>query len=286
MSGVSRLVCTDDRRLEIGWITDPDCDSGYGHGADQDGNRIVLVFGGTPEVIETALKEAIASQQMRPALPEIRTADSRGIGIGSGFFVSWNGHLVTNYHVVADASRISVSLDGELVKADVIRIDPENDLALLKVDAIRAPLLIRQHHSLERGTEIVALGYPLVPIQGREQKATFGHINALSGIQGDSRFTQLDAAVQPGNSGGPVLNRRGDVVGVVTQMLNPTATLAMTGAIPQNVNYAIKSDLVYLLLNGTLGEDWSRQDSSGALATWPELILRVEDSVVMVVAEP
>lgn len=287
ISGVSLLMCSDDRQIEIGWITDPDCDSGYGQGVDQDGNRIVMVFGGTAQVVSTALEEALASQQNRPELPEVGASQHAGVGTGSAFFVSWTGHLVTNFHVVGKASRVSVSLDGEeLVDAEIVRVDEENDLALLRVDAIRKPLLIRQRHSLERGTEVVALGYPLVPLQGREQKATFGHINALSGLQGDPRYTQLDAAVQPGNSGGPVLNRQGDVVGVVTQMLNPTATLAATGTIPQNVNYAIKSDLVHRLLDDALGESWSRQDSVGQTEAWPELISRVEDSVVMVVAEP
>lgn len=287
VSGVSMLLCSDDRRIELGWITDPDCNSGYGQGVDEDGNRIVLVFGGTEAVVASALEEAIASQSTRPELPEVGAAAASGVGTGSAFFVSWSGHLITNYHVVGKASRISVSLDGEeLVDAEVVRVDEENDLALLRVDAIRTPLLVRQKHALERGTEVVALGYPLVPLQGRDQKATFGHINALSGLQGDPRFTQLDAAVQPGNSGGPVLSRDGEVVGVVTQMLNPTATLAVSGAIPQNVNYAIKSDFVHRLLDDALGASWARQDTQSAEAEWPDLISRIENSVVMVVAEP
>ena len=287
MSGVALLRCSDDREIRIGWITDPDCASGYGQGVDQDGNRIILTFGGTQEVVEKTLEEATLSQIRKPTLPPVGASAEAGVGTGTAFFVSWTGHLITNHHVVDGASRVLVSLDGEdLVEAEVLRTDEENDLALLHIDAIRAPLFVRREHAVERGSEIVALGYPLLNLQGREQKATFGHINALSGLQGDERFTQMDAPIQPGNSGGPVLTRSGEVVGVVTQMLSPTATLAVTGTIPQNVNYAIKSDLVHRMLRRTLGDEWKAQSERVDAAEWPSLIRRVEYSVVLVLAEP
>jgi S1-C subfamily serine protease len=95
---------------------------------------------------------------------------------------------------------------------------------------------------------VFALGFPLTNIQGQEQKATFGHVNALSGIKGDIRLFQVDVPIQPGNSGGPLLTAEGLVVGVVTATLNPLFTLKSAGAIPQGVNYAVKSDYILPLL--------------------------------------
>ncbi len=286
MAGVAALRCSDDRELQIRWITDPGCQSGYGQGVDAEGNRLLLFFGGSKPLARAALEEAIQSQQRKPGLPAVGESGLAGLGTGTAFFVSWSGHLVTNNHVIDGAKRVVVALDeGETTEARVLVTDRENDLALLQVNAIRTPLKVRRTNSLERGTEVVALGYPLIPLQGREQKATFGHINALSGPQGDERFTQLDAAVQPGNSGGPVLSRDGEVVGVVTLILDAAATLQTTGTLPQNVNYAVKSDLVHTLMRRALGNEWSQQDKSIAPSEWPELLTRVENSVVLVVAE-
>ena len=285
MSGVAELACSDERQLQLRWIIDPDCRSGYGQGTDQDGNRVLLLFGGSQTFADAALEEAMRNQSRKPALPAIGQSPQHGLGTGTAFFVSWNGHLVTNHHVVAGGQRVQISLDDELVEAKVLEVDEENDLALLEVEAIRTPLYIAEESELARGASVVALGYPLIPIQGRDQKATIGYINALSGIKGDDRYTQLDAAVQPGNSGGPVLNDRGEVVGVVTMILNAMATLEVAGVIPQNVNYALKAKYVDRLMDRALGEDWAAQESRPASGAWPEVIARAEDSVVLVLVE-
>ena len=74
-------------------------------------------------------------------------------------------------------------------------------------------------------------------------------MNALSGLQGDDRFAQIDVPIQPGNSGGPLLTTGGEVAGIVTSMLHPLATLQLAGALPQNVNYAIKKSYILALLD-------------------------------------
>ena len=81
-------------------------------------------------------------------------------------------------------------------------------------------LSVASSRDLLKAQDVFTLGYPLITLTGQEQKASFGRVNALSGIQGDIRFLQIDVPVQPGNSGGPLLSRDGRVVGVVTATLN------------------------------------------------------------------
>lgn len=285
--GVAQLSCSDERVVTLRWLMDPDCSSGYGQGEDGDGNRVRMVFGGSPERTRSAVRDALEAQLAQPALPATgEGGETGGVATGTGFFVSWEGHLITNHHVIEGAERIQVKLDdGDMVDAQVVSDDADNDLALLRVDAIRRPLRVRRDNGLERGSEILVLGYPLVPLQGPDQKATFGHINALRGLRGDDRYTQLDAPVQPGNSGGPMLNPDGEVVGVVTAILNPLTTARATGAIPQNVNYALKSDLAHRHLRRALGNRWQAADPPPKAATWTALIGEVEDSVVLIVAD-
>jgi S1-C subfamily serine protease len=172
---------------------------------------------------------------------------------GTAFFVTWEGHLVTNHHVVRGASRVQVQLgDGEFADARILAADETNDLALLHVDAIRRPLTLRSAPAVTRGEEVFTLGYPLIALQGQEQKATFGRINASTGMQGDARYAQIDVPIQPGSSGGPLIDRRGEVVGVVTSMLHPRAAMEAAGVVPQNVNYAIKGEYVRAIVERAL----------------------------------
>ncbi len=106
----------------------------------------------------------------------------------------------------------------------------DNDVALLRVEGfITSSLPVRPTTELRKGDDVIALGYPLVSIQGQEQKATFGRVNALSGATGDDRFLQIDAPIQPGNSGGPLLDAHGNVIGIVTATLNQLETFRAAG---------------------------------------------------------
>ena len=122
-------------------------------------------------------------------------------------------------------------------------------------------------------------------LQGQEQKATFGRVNSLSGIQGDIRFIQIDVPVQPGNSGGPLINDKGQVVGVVTATLNELVALQASGHLPQSVNYAVKSDYIVPLLKYSLGDKISKQAFVGAKRSFPDLVKLIEPSVVFVIAK-
>lgn len=183
-----------------------------------------------------------------------------GKASGTGFFVSTDGYLITNHHVIADATRIDVyASNGNIYRAKVINSDSSNDVALLKVEAQTTPFSIVQTGALQKGAQVFTLGYPLPSIEGNEVKATFGRINALSGAQGDIRFIQIDVPIQPGNSGGPLIDDNGAVVGITSASVNQQYVVQTAGTVAQNVNYAVKSEyflplLKYAQVNLTKGK--------------------------------
>jgi hypothetical protein len=287
MRGLFPLRCNDGRLLQGVWRSEARCGVGYGDGRDSQGNGFRAAYGMDAETARVMVREALADLASRPPLPsQSAVGTTRGLRSGTAFFVTPEGHLVTNHHVVDGAERIQVALDGsELLDVSVVDTDPRNDLAVLKVQAIRMPLPVRRAHDLVKGEQVFTLGYPLLEFQGREQKATFGRVNALTGIAGDDRFAQIDVPIQPGSSGGPLLNTRGEVVGVVTAMLNQQLAMQSAGVVPQNVNYALKSDVLHDLLRYNLGPDWSEGIPVGATGALEDLVRRAEESVVIVLAE-
>ncbi len=171
-----------------------------------------------------------------------------GTVTGTGFFISTNGHLVTNFHVVRDRPTITVQRDGVTYPARVIASDPANDIAILKIDAPSTPLPVGSAREVRVGEDVIALGYPLATVQGQEMRASFGRINALSGLNSDNRLLQIDTPVQPGNSGGPLIGPDGRVIAVVTARLDDLMTLRATGALPQNVSFGMRIDYIAPIL--------------------------------------
>lgn len=161
---------------------------------------------------------------------------------GSGFFVSAE-HILTNAHVIAGYFRLRISPNGD--DAIVYALDRANDLALLQISAGSSaqPTLLRRRDA-RLGETVVVAGYPLHGLVGDGLNVTRGEVSALSGIGGDSRRLQITAPVQKGNSGGPLLDKSGHVLGVVDGKLNSFLTARITGDIPQNVNFAIRAEFV------------------------------------------
>ena len=191
--------------------------------------------------------------------------------------------FLTNNHVIDGSLNISVIINGKAVKATLIDHDKSNDIALLKVDAKVEGLAIELKKKIKQGTEIAVLGYPNIGLQGNEQKATFGYINANSGLQGDTRYFQISSPIQPGNSGSPMLNAQGVVIGIASASLNQSAAIETTGTLAQNVNYAIKiAYALPMLINH--GVDYIEPTK---LKTFEKtkLIESISNSVVLVVAE-
>ena len=208
---------------------------------------------------------------------------SKGISTGTGFFISNDGYILTNSHVIEGSSNISIILNGKPVPAILVDHDPSNDIALLKINESVEGLPIELKKKTKQGAEIAVLGYPNIGLQGNEQKATFGFINANSGIQGDTRYFQISSPIQPGNSGSPMINEQGVVIGIASASLNQTAVIKATGTLAQNVNYAVKIPyaLPMLISHGVK----YIEPSSQKFFEKTELIENIADSVVLVVAE-
>jgi S1-C subfamily serine protease len=162
---------------------------------------------------------------------------------GTGFVVSQNGHIVTNNHVVDGCvGDIQGNLTGEAqVPLRVVSTDKTNDLALLQGPAgsFKGIASIRDK-PIRSGDSVVAIGYPYHGLLTSDFTVTTGIVSSLSGLLNDTRFLQISAAVQPGNSGGPLLDSKGQVVGIVAAKLNALKFASATGTIPENINFAIK----------------------------------------------
>ncbi len=288
--GVGKLQCSDGREINAQWSSERTCGEGNGKGKDSVGAELHFVYGISAELEKSVVADALHEQRRKPSLPapppagENQTA-ARAPSSGTAFFVTGDGKLVTNHHVVSGAQTIEVALnEEEVVEARLLHDDPINDLAILEVDAVRAPLRLRSGNGLDKGDEVFTLGFPVPSLQGLEIKATFGHVNALSGISGDERYVQIDVPIQPGNSGGPLFNQRGEVVGVVTATLDPRQTMTTAGYLPQNVNYALKAEVVYAMLRENLPSvPAPTRARRGTTPLIQELVAHAEESVVRVI---
>ena len=164
---------------------------------------------------------------------------------GTGFFVSQQGHVLTNHHVIESCQRVRLRVAGQSSRdGTLVGRDSNNDLALLesgsRPDAV-APLSSRKRPQL--GQVAIIFGFPLTGVLSSSGNLVTGTVSALSGLQDDSRLFQISAPVQPGNSGGPVMDASGAVIGVVVGKLDARAVEKAIADIPQNVNFAVKGAL-------------------------------------------
>ncbi len=172
---------------------------------------------------------------------------------GSGFFVTTNGIIGTNAHVVENANNIEVTVINNVgnytYKAKTVLLDSKNDVALIKIDDANfkgmnsLPYSILEYSDI--GASVFTIGYPLNDVMGSNFKVTNGIISAQTGIEDDIRYYQITVPLQPGNSGGPLFNKDGNIIGLTTSRLNSEAI----GTQVENVNYAIKSSYLLNLYN-------------------------------------
>jgi serine protease Do len=200
----------------------------------------------------------------------------RAQGLGSGFIVDRNGYILTNNHVVENATRIQVKLPNDKTEYEgkVIGTDPELDLAVVKIDAGKqlTPLRVGNSDAIEVGDWAVAIGSPF----GLEQSMTAGIISAKGRDLGErdhqlQRFLQTDAAINRGNSGGPLLNINGDVIGINTMIVSGSGNFEGIGfALPINLavnsyNQIVKSGKVS---RGAIGIQFAREENAALLKAY------------------
>jgi S1-C subfamily serine protease len=167
---------------------------------------------------------------------------------GSGFVIDKLGNVLTNNHVVSNCSGISVLHNSNKYEATLVSADDRLDLALLRTKTLPSSVPIRREPPTT-GQIVYAAGFPLTDLLSKDMNFTPGMISATSGIGGDVTRLQITAPIQPGNSGGPLLDESGGVAGVVVSKLDAVAVARVTGDIPQNINFAIKSDVIRIFLD-------------------------------------
>lgn len=175
-------------------------------------------------------------------------------GSGTGFAITDDGYVLTNAHVVANAKSIKVHGKSFNRDAQVISVDRENDLALIKINYELDPLYLNFKTDYQIAKDVSVLGFPNIGLQGLSMKYSAGSISSTTGFKDDNHTFQVSAPIQPGNSGSPVLDENMHVIGVISSTLNPISTIVEDGYIPQNVNYAIKLNAVKSLLESNRTE--------------------------------
>jgi len=206
---------------------------------------------------------------------------------GTGWVIH-PGYIITNYHVVEKKTKITLIMNNsQKFSAKIVLKDRHNDIVLLEpMSDISLPQAIPLANNINPiGTHVFTIGYPHLNIMGSNPKVTDGIISALSGIQDDPRVYQTTVALNPGNSGGPLINSNGEAIGITTSKLNAAKIFQWSGDIPQDVNYAIKSAYINALVASLPQSEKTIEELSNEPASMKDLVKRIGNSVMIVLAE-
>jgi uncharacterized protein len=236
---------------------------------------------------EEILKKIESSKQTRAKSEEtgqkqLKTPDGPK-GSGTGIFLTNDGLILTAAHVVRDSTMIKVGTHQGLKTAWVVKLDNFNDLALLKCEGIFQSAPVKSSSGIKLGQSVFTIGFPNIEFQGFSPKMTKGEINSLSGLQDDPRHWQISVPVQPGNSGGPLFDEAGNVVGVVLSKLDAIKVAKFTGDLPQNVNYALKSIYALPLLEPFGANLAPESRVSSSPNKLEDVVERVQGAVVLII---
>lgn len=199
---------------------------------------------------------------------------------GTGSIVSSSGHIVTAAHVISGATYIEVVTPSGTFSANTESVDVANDIAILKIDTTCKDFVEVLHsRDVRLGQSVSTIGFPNIGIQGHSPKVTQGVISSDNGARNDIRMWQISAPIQPGNSGGPLLDESGNLIGVVVASLS-LKVIEATGAVPQNVNYAVKSAYLEPLLNSH--KLTIKQNKENVSQKFEDLVESTKKSIVLV----
>ena len=209
---------------------------------------LVSVASGSPHVSENTEDSSPENSNKTKKQKEAISKDenpSKGT-VGTGFFVNNEGYVITNYHVVkTNENNTKIMFKDKEKDAKMIAFDEILDIALLKVEVKNKNYIKFSNNSPKKAQSILVAGYPYGKYISDDLKITSGIINSLKGIKNNTSMLQIDATVNPGNSGGPIVDKdSGSLVGVATMKLSKDYTKAAFGVESENTNYGIKSSQV------------------------------------------
>lgn len=214
---------------------------------------------------------------------QARTA--RRIAFGTAFRVGNAGHLVTNRHVVDGCTAIGIVVGNKATgNLRLVAADRKHDLALLAGAPGPAGAVLRADDDPVQGEDVLVYGYPLPGMLSASGQLGAGMVTALTGIRNDPDQLQIDAPLQQGNSGGPLLDRRGQVIGVVFAKLNALRVAQLTGDLPQNVNFAVRLAPLKRLLEAN-GVRYALGPADGPALSNQEVAARARDWTVPIACQ-
>lgn len=214
----------------------------------------------TPYELSQA-QRSLEEPQIQTRKPSTLPRTERVLSSGSAFVVSRQGYLLTNEHVIEGCINVELKLEQTVATGRIVARDKSNDFALLEAPLpISSVATFRSGRSVRHGDSVAVIGFPLKGLLAEGPSVTTGAVSALAGPGNDARLIQITAPVQPGNSGGPLLDEAGNVVGVVVSKLNALKVAAITGDIPQNVNFAISARFAQQFLDAN-GVDYETAQS-------------------------
>lgn len=203
---------------------------------------------------------------------------------GTGVVISSEGLVVTAAHVVQDSRKIEINLPDGAKAATIVDIDSKNDLAVLRVSgSVKCSAPLAPSRDVKLGQSVFAIGFPNTEIQGSSPKLTKGEISSLSGIRDEPTQWQISVPVQSGNSGSPLFDESGNVVGIVVSKLNALETAKATGDLAQNVNYAVKNAYLIPMLE-KFPDKLSKPKSKTMFKTFESVVEEARQSVVLILA--
>jgi hypothetical protein len=246
------------------------------------------LWGGHPtprEISNDEGRRLVQESQLALALtPQARSEASPSSGTA---WVTTSGYVITANHVIDGHDKIVLrAADRTVIQAHVVSRDRANDIAVLRAadGSELPPGLPIAHVTARLGATVLTVGFPQPEVMGVAPKMSIGNVSALSGIADDPRLYQVSVPLQAGNSGGPLVNAAGQVIGVVVAKLDAVKVFRLSGDLPEGVSYAVKATYLTPLLD-SLDPIRPERGVSSEGTTVEDVAARVETSVLLISAE-